>query len=258
MLIAILIGAGLGFMFGKLPGLIIGALLGYWVARRLVRRVVISKLSQMQGQFLDSTFAVMGCVCKADGHVSGDELRVVEALFERLRLNEEQRERAKAAFERGKADDFDLDAELATVRRVTGGQRALLQVFLQVQLSAIAADGELHPAEHDMLLRVARGLGCSEAEIEQIEAMLRGGQQQAGGGATSQQALTDAYRVLGVESDASDAELKRAYRRLMSQNHPDKLAGKGLPESMREMAETRTQEISNAYDLIKKSREANA
>ncbi|MGO1345066.1 co-chaperone DjlA [Chromohalobacter salexigens] len=257
MLIAILIGAGLGFMFGKLPGLIIGALLGYWVARRLVRRVVISKLSQMQGQFLDSTFAVMGCVCKADGHVSGDELRVVEALFERLRLNEEQRERAKAAFERGKADDFDLDAELATVRRVTGGQRALLQVFLQVQLSAIAADGELHPAEHDMLLRVARGLGCSEAEIEQIEAMLRGGQQQ-GGGATSQQALTDAYRVLGVESDASDAELKRAYRRLMSQNHPDKLAGKGLPESMREMAETRTQEISNAYDLIKKSREANA
>ena len=97
MLIAILIGAGLGFMFGKLPGLIIGAVLGFWVARRLVRRVVVSKLSKMQDQFLDSTFAVMGCICKADGDVSGDELRVVETLFQRLRLSEAQRERARAS-----------------------------------------------------------------------------------------------------------------------------------------------------------------
>ncbi|MCI0509867.1 DnaJ like chaperone protein [Chromohalobacter marismortui] len=255
MLIAILIGAGLGFMFGKLPGLIIGALLGYWVARRLVRRVVVSKLAQLQGQFLDSTFAVMGCVCKADGDVSGDELRVLEALYQRLRLSEDQRERAKAAFERGQADDFDLDAELATVRRVTGGQRALLQMFLQVQLSAIAADGQLHPAEHDMLLRVARGLGCSEAEIEQIEAMLRGGGA-AGAAAESGPSLEKAYQVLGVSSDASDAEVKKAYRRLMSENHPDKLAAKGMPESMREVAKERTSEIGNAYERIRKARAA--
>lgn len=255
MLIAILIGAGLGFMFGKLPGLIIGAVLGFWVARRLVRRVVVSKLSKMQDQFLDSTFAVMGCICKADGDVSVDELRVVEALFQRLRLSEAQRERANAAFERGKADDFDLDAELATVRRVTGGQRALLQMFLQVQLSAIAADGQLHPAEHDMLLRVARGLGCSEAEIAQIEAMLRGGGR-AGAAAESGPSLEEAYQVLGVSADASDAEIKKAYRRLMSENHPDKLAAKGMPESMREVAKERTSEIGNAYERIRKARAA--
>ena len=67
-------------------------------------------------------------------------------------------------------------------------------------------------------------------------------------------ALTDAYEILGVPKTATDAEVKRAYRRLMSQNHPDKLASRGLPESMRELAEERTREINTAYDLIKDSR----
>ncbi|WP_129141298.1 co-chaperone DjlA [Modicisalibacter coralii] len=254
MLTAILIGAVLGYWIGGLVGLLVGAIAAGWLARRLVGGLGIARVAQLQNQFLDSTFAVMGCLCKADGHVSADEERVAERLYDRLHLSGALREQARAAFERGKADDFDLDAELTTVRRLTRGQRALLQVFLQVQLSAIVADGRIDPAEHEMLLRVARGLGCSEAEIAQIEAMLRGGAGQQPGGAPSEQALEDAYRVLGVERDASDAEIKRAYRRLMSQNHPDKLAGKGLPESMREMAEARTREITHAYDQIKQAR----
>ncbi|WP_087719629.1 co-chaperone DjlA [Salinicola salarius] len=254
MSIAILIGAVIGYLFGKLPGLLIGAAIGWWVSRKL-RSTLLGRVVNIQHQFLESTFAVMGCVCKVDGHITQDEIRTAEMLFDRLNLSGEMRERAKAAFNRGKSPEFDLDAEVETIRRVTGGQRALLQVFLQVQLAAIAADGQMHPAEHDMLLRVARGLGFSEAEIQQIEAMLRGGAHQGAGGATSGQSLEDAYRVLGVSEDVSDAELKRAYRRLMSENHPDKLAGKGLPESMREMAKERTSEISNAYDLIKKTRE---
>lgn len=253
MLLAIIIGGILGYWIGRLPGMLIGAMLGYWIARR-IRGSLVGKLVQAQAQFLDSTFAVMGCLCKADGQVTHDELEVSRRLWDRLRLNEAQRAKARASFNRGKSPEFDLDAELATVRRITHGQRALLQVFLQVQLSAIAADGKLHPAEHEMLLRVARGLGCSEAEIQQIEAMLRTGGANAAG-APSGQSLEDAYRVLGVDPDASDAEIKKAYRRLMSQNHPDKLAGKGLPESMREMAAERTSEIGNAYERIKQARE---
>lgn len=253
MSIAILIGAVIGYLFGKLPGLIIGAGIGWWISRKL-RSTLVGRVVNIQHQFLESTFAVMGCVCKVDGHITQDEIRTAEMLFDRLHLSGDMRERAKAAFNRGKSPEFDLDAEVETVRRVTGGQRALLQVFLQVQLAAIASDGQMHPAEHDMLLRVARGLGFSEAEIQQIEAMLRGGAQ-GGSAASSGQSLEDAYRVLGLSEDATDAELKRAYRKLMSENHPDKLAGKGLPESMREMAKERTSEISNAYDLIKKTRE---
>jgi DnaJ like chaperone protein len=252
MLIAIFIGALLGYQIGRVPGLIVGVILAIWLVRSLRARVR-GGIAQIQTQFLESTFAVMGAMCKADGQVTHNEIKVAEALFERLRLSSEQRELAKAAFGRGKAADFDLDAELDNVLRVTRGQRALLQMFLQVQLSAIAADGEMHPAEHEMLMRVARRLGVPESEIERLEAMLRGARA-GGGGAATQSQLDDAYQVLGVEPDVSDAELKRAYRRLMSQNHPDKLASKGLPESMREMAEQRTREISHAYDLVKQAR----
>lgn len=251
----VLIGAGLGYLIGGLVGALIGGGLGYWLVARL-RRSMLGKLAASQAQFLSSTFAVMGCLCKADGQVTEDELEASRQLWERLRLNETQRARARADFNRGKAADFDLDAELAKVRSLLGSQPALRQVFLQVQLAAIAADGRLHPAEREMLMRVVRGLGCSEAEIAQVEAMLHGAGQQAGGGVASGPTLADAYRVLGVEEDASDAEVKKAYRRLMSQNHPDKLAAKGLPESMREVAKERTSEISNAYDRIRKARAA--
>ena len=81
-----------------------------------------------------------------------------------------------------------------------------------------------------------------------------GGGTAGGTRAPSRDQVADAYRVLGVAADASDAELKKAYRRLMSQNHPDKLAAKGLPESMREMAEQKTREITAAYELIERTR----
>lgn len=254
MLIAILIGAVLGYMLGGVLGMLIGGALAYWGARRLLQPSLVGRLAGVQAQFLDSTFAVMGCLCKADGQVTEDELEVSRQVWDRLRLNESQRAQARASFTRGKAPDFDLDTELATVRRIAGEQRPLLHIFLQVQLSAIVADGVLHPAEHAMLLRIARGLGLSEADIQRIEAMLRGGGAQAPGDASGP-SLDDAYQVLGVEASASDSEIKRAYRRLMSQNHPDKLASKGLPENMREMAKERTSEISNAYERIKKARE---
>ncbi|WP_251975973.1 co-chaperone DjlA [Salinicola avicenniae] len=258
MLFLILIGAFIGYLAGKLPGLIIGGGIGWWLYNRM-RKSLLGRVVNVQHQLLDSSFAVMGCVCKADGHITQDEIRAAEMWFDRMHLNTEQRERAKAAFNRGKAPDFDLDAEVAKVRQITGGQRVLLQVFLQVQLTAIAADGQMHPAEHEMLKRVARGLGFSEAEIQQIEAMLRGGAQPGGGSqASSGLSLEDAYRVLGVSEEVSDAELKRAYRKLMSENHPDKLAGKGLPESMREVAKERSAEISNAYELIRKQRAGTA
>jgi DnaJ like chaperone protein len=240
----------IGLLVGGFRGLIVGAALGYllrWALRRAIRR----GLGLVQSQFLDSTFAVMGALCKADSVVTRDEIRAAETLFTRLRLSEEQRGAAIAAFNRGKAAGFDLDAEVAKLARVCRGRRGLLQMFLQVQLMVIAADGRIDPAEHEMLVRVARGLGFSEADVAQLEALLRAN----AGQPSPRQTLEDAYAALGVTAAASDADIKRTYRRLMSENHPDKLAGKGLPESMREMAEERTREISTAYALIKEARQ---
>ncbi|GGC92495.1 co-chaperone DjlA [Vreelandella lutescens] len=251
MLFLIIVFGLIGLAVGGPVGLLVGGGLGWWLGRRIGRRLSAARM-QLQEGFLESIFSVMGCLCQADGKVTEGELSVAEKLFDQMHLQGEHRAKARAAFARGRADDFNLEAELAKVNRLTQRQPVLRQVFLQVQLSAIAADGVLHPAEHEMILRVARGIGCSDAEVQQIEAMLHGAAANSQG--ASEEALKDAYRVLGVSEETSDAELKKAYRRLMSQNHPDKLAGKGLPESMREVAQARTSEIGNAYERIRAAR----
>jgi DnaJ like chaperone protein len=246
----------IGLMVGGFRGLVVGFLIGY-AATSVLKMVLVKKLASVQTHFLESTFAVMGALCKADGVVTRDEIAIAEMMFQRLRLSGEQREQAKAAFNRGKSPGFDLDAEISTFARSVHGQRPMLIMFLQIQCSAIAGDGNVHPAEHQMLVRVARLLGLTEADVAQLEALLRTSAHRAGAGGfarPAQSSLEDAYAALGITSSATDAEIKKAYRRLISQNHPDKLAGKGLPESMREMAEERTRELNTAYETIKNAR----
>lgn len=259
-MLLVVLGGLIGLIAGGVRGLIVGAALGYlarWLLANVLRNALRGGLQALQGQLVESTFAVMGALCKADGVVTRDEIKTVEGLFARLHLSAAQREQAKAAFTRGKAADFDLDAEVGRFARACRGQRAVVLMFLQLQLAAVAADGALHPAEHAMLVRIARGLGLTERDVAQLEALLRassGGPAGAGGGARpARQRLDDAYAALGLSAAASDAEIKQAYRRLMSQNHPDRLP-KDLPPSMRELAEERAREVNTAYDLIKEAR----
>jgi len=251
----IIIGAIIGALAGGVPGLLIGGFIGY-SAGVVLRRSVVGGLRVVQSQLIDSTFAVMGALCKADKVVTRDEINAVEQVFRMLKLQGEQREKAKAAFNRGKQADFDLDAAVDQFARISRGRGPLLQLFLQLQCMAIAADGHIDAAEHAMLVRIARRLGLSEADVSQLEALLRAGTggPSAAGGKPAQDRLADAYLALGVTAETSAAEIKRAYRKLISKNHPDKLAARGLPESMRAVAEERSREINSAYDLIKSAR----
>lgn len=248
----IFIVALIGLAAGGFRGMIISVVVSYaltWAARK----VVVQKLVSIQARFIETTFAVMGAVCKSDGVVTRDEISMAESMFARLNLSPEQRETAKDAFSRGKAKDFNLDAEVTAFANASRGQRQLHMMLLHIQIAAVMGDGAVHPAEHQIIVRVARLLGLTEADVSQLEALLRTGTAGARG-PSPQHSLENAYAALGVPSTATDSEIKKAYRRLMSQNHPDKLAGKGLPESMRQMAEEKTREISTAYAVIKEAR----
>ena len=91
-----------------------------------------------------------------------------------------------------------------------------------------------------------------------IQAERRFGGGAAGGRRAAQQpsgpTLRDAYAILNISSGTGDAEVKKAYRRLLSQHHPDKLVSKGLPEEMMKMAAQKTHEIRKAYEKVKESR----
>ena len=251
----LVIGAIIGALFGSLPGAIIGGAIGYG-ASVMLRQTVVGGLRIVQSQLIDSTFSIMGALCKADSVVTRDEIDAVKRTFGMLNLNADQREQAIAAFNRGKQPDFDLAAAVDACGGMSRGRGPVLQLFLQMQIMAVAADGRIHPAEHEMLVRIARRLGLHERDVSQLEALLRAATAgpSAAGAPPPKDRLADAYAALGVTPDSSAAEIKRAYRKLISQNHPDKLAALGLPESMRAVAEERSREINSAYDLIKAAR----
>jgi DnaJ like chaperone protein len=104
--------------------------------------------------------------------------------------------------------------------------------------------------------------GLGEIDIARLEALLRAAASGAGPGPGTrpsapppQQRIDDAYAALGVTPQASESEIKSAYRKLMRDNHPDRLTAKGLPEHMRALAEERAREINVAYDVIKQARQ---
>jgi DnaJ like chaperone protein len=117
-------------------------------------------------------------------------------------------------------------------------------------------DKGIEPSEHAALMRIAGLMGLSAAQLELMLRMARAQEHfhQGGSAARSEHSLEDAYSALGVDRTIGDKELKRAYRKLMSQNHPDKLIAKGVPEDMIKLATARAQEIQAAYEMIKKTR----
>ena len=119
------------------------------------------------------------------------------------------------------------------------------------------ADQKIEPAEHAALARIATLMGLGVAQLEQLLRMAQAQDHFHGQGGFAAQpgtSLEDAYAALGVDSSVTDKELKRAYRKLMSEHHPDKLIAKGVPEDMVKLATERSQEIQAANEMIRKHR----
>lgn len=247
-------GGTFGFMLGGPLGAALGAVLGHQFDKgvRGTARISLNDQEMVQASFFTATFSVMGYIAKADGRVSQSEIAHAERVMKQMHLNNGQRQAAIDLFNQGKRDDFSVEGALDQLRQVSHRNRNLLRIFLEIQIQAALADGVVDDAEYRVLLRIADRLGFDQAQIRQLLDMLQSGAARAGD--QSRPSLDDAYRTLGVGRDASDEEVKKAYRRLMNQHHPDKLVAKGLPEEMMEVAKEKTQSIKAAYERIKESR----
>jgi DnaJ like chaperone protein len=255
-----ILGAALGLFSGGPFGLFLGLLVGNAFDQMYARqKPKIQGRGASQNVFFRVTFLVMGQLAKSDGRVSEEEIKHARFIMDQMGLNESQRKEAIGYFSDGKSPHFDLNHELKQFMRAVGHRGSLIQMFLEIQLSMAYADGTLSLQEKLLLDKVCRVLGISALQFELIHARARASTDQFRGQfnqsfTSSGDELKTAYAVLGVKEDVGDSELKKAYRRLMSQHHPDKLVAKGLPEEMMKMAKEKTQEIQTAYDKVRKSR----
>jgi DnaJ like chaperone protein len=282
-----IIGAILGYIIGRgLLGAIVGFVIGHQfdiAGRRQRGRDALgnnraspdsledaagagrASPAELRQAFFEATFQVMGHVAKADGRVTQQEIGAAREAMQRFSLSDADRQRAIELFTLGKDADFPLEATLERFYHLAGGQPDLRRLFVQIQLEASLRGNGLSAGPRTVFSRICRTLRISPLEFASLEAMLRMrgggayGSAGAAGGASAAAAraasrLADAYDVLGVTPRTSDAEVTKAYRRLMSQNHPDKLVAQGLPESMIAAAHERTQRILEAYEVVKNHR----
>jgi DnaJ like chaperone protein len=258
------VGGLIGMALGPL-GAVVGVLLGHQVDEHLDKQDASlpppEELAAISERFFRATFRVMGCLAKADGRVSEQEISAARAVMAELRLDPARVQQAIECFTAGKLPGFDLSAELAALARACAGRPDLVRVFAEIQVRAALSGNNLDGPVRPLMNRVAGRLGVSPFEMAQIEAVLRirgGSFRYAPAGAepriSDAERFAQAYKVLEAAPGDADQDIVKAYRRQLSRHHPDKLKANGLPESMIEHAKQRTQQIIEAYELIRERR----
>lgn len=275
-----IIGGVVGFLTFGPVGVVLGVLAGHFfdVGRsRLDNRFDPEVRAQVEQAFFRALFPVLGYLAKADGRVSEEEVKSTEELIARMGLDAATRAEAIRLFGEGKDDGFDVRASLADFQSVSQGHNDVKRIFIVYLITLALADGTLDASEEKVLQDVAEQIDFSKFAFNQLIGMVRAqmafreqrANQNSGysyyrdshsgnnqGYYADKNELQLAYQALGTEASVSDTEIKKAYRKLMSENHPDKLSGQGVPEEMIKLATERSQEIQTAYELIKKQRKA--
>lgn len=269
-----IIGGALGLGLGGPWGAALGALLGHSFDKGLSQdfgeSLSAADREKIQQAFFNATFITMGRMAKVDGRVSEAEIEAARQVMTRMGLNESLRQTAIERFTQGKSSDIEWLKHLQEFARLSKGQRSLRQMFLEIQIQFAFADGALDDQERWMLEQIGTELNFSNLHLHRFIAMVQAQiffyqqqqHRQTGGSYSqsrqhsysSQSSLEQAYQLLGIEPNASDQEVKKAYRKLMAQHHPDKLVARGLPEEMIKVATEKTQEIKMAYETIMDAR----
>ncbi|HZX69362.1 MAG TPA: co-chaperone DjlA [Rhodanobacter sp.] len=254
-----------GLLIGHMPGAVVGAVIGFIFDN--LRHSQRQQATPEAGGFVGPLFTLLGAVAKADGRVSEAEIAVAERLMTRMGLTGEQRKQAVVSFNVGKQPEFDVTRTIAELRNWVGMRRDHAFPVLDVVIETVLAEGNPGPEKMSILRQLAFALRISDMELMALMAMKgyawhagagpqgRSRSWNTGSGYVPPQRTSqgpDPYAVLGIDPKADERAIKRAYRKLISEHHPDRLGD--LPEDMRRQAESRASDINAAYDRIKEAR----
>lgn len=229
------IGGGLGWAFGGPLGAIIGFAIGSAFGNNSNSREYIGSTTQ-QRDFNVSLLVLSAAVMKADGSVKKSELDYVKRFF-LTNFGQERAEKYILMLREILKQDiqvYDVSQQIGRFMDYSSKLQLLHYLF-----GIASADGSTHENEIDIISVIAKYMGISSADFQSIKAMFV-------------QEVDSAYKILGIDSNTTDDEIKKAYREMAKKYHPDKVAYLG--EDVRKSAEQKLQEVNEAYEKIKKQR----
>lgn len=200
-----------------------------------------SAQERAQAGYFVAVFSIFGKIAKADGTITKQEGDLVMRFLDQMGVQGEQRQFAIDIFNNAKDSPYSAEDFARQFAELTRGRREIHLNLIDMLFQIALADGALDDAEETMIHSVARTIGIDEQQVASIQGKY---------GATADKA----YKVLGVDPNASDDEVRAAYKKLVNDYHPDKITSKGLPEEFVQFATKRFQEIQDAYESVKKQR----
>jgi DnaJ like chaperone protein len=245
----------LSYMMG-IPGLLLGCMISFFLSRKINVRHN-QQGNRFHRMFFDITFKVMGHLAKADGQVSAHSIEASNAIMDNMNLSSKARAQGIHCFRRGKARHFNLAYHLKLLKLVCKNNPHLASLFMEIQCDLAYADGpNISVARQRILAQLAHALGL-QAHASSRYQRPHASEEQAWHrthkpGNTYTRPPEDDYSILGVKPSESLTDIRKAYRRLISQHHPDRMiAKKASPELIRQATE-QTQRIKASFERIEK------
>ncbi|MCK9236465.1 MAG: DnaJ domain-containing protein [Thiopseudomonas sp.] len=248
------VATALGLLIASIPGAILGVVLGALVDRYLAIpswSALWQRLGRQSAVYSaeHSQFMLLGYLAKLNGRVLPAHIQQVRIEMRRLGLEGYKYQAAITAFSQGKdAQLTDLRAGLQASFKGEKAEQLLLSAW-----RVIWSERKVSPLQRKTLEYCAKWLGVKQARLAELELQVKPSPAQNNKPAVKLTELGQALAVLGLPSATNSfTQVQRAYRRLLSENHPDKLIGAGASKSRIEQANDRTQELHSAYAVLRK------
>lgn len=242
-----IMGGSVGFMLGGPIGALVGASLGHALIDDKTRSGLaesgrLTGQEQRQAVFFTATFAMLGKMAKADGRVCENEINVVRSfMHDKLRLDGPAQQFAISVFNEAKDNRTSFEEYAKQFGQVFHREPQLRMMFYEMLFTIALADDVLHPAEEKILREAPVLLGLHGDVFATVKRQFVSD-------------LSHHYAMLGLENNAEMTDVKKAYRKLVSEYHPDKVVSKGLPDDFVKFAEEKFREINEAYEAIQNAR----
>ncbi len=238
-----ILGGGLGFMFGGPIGAVLGAVVGHQAFDSTQNKGgILSSLENKQSIYFAATYSMLGKLAKADGTVTQQEVNVIDRVMrENLRLTPQARDLAIEIFNTAKDSDEPFEAFANQFYDEFGRSKEVLSSVIDLLLLVGYADGSLHATEERMILS-AVSIFKLEQNYDQIKSRF----------SNLPEDMDKQYAILGAKRGDDIREIKKKYRKLAMQHHPDRIQSKGMAPELASAAEEKFKEIQHAFDLIEK------